>query len=467
MKKGIGIRTRLWLIIVGVTLLVAAFIYIGQIFLLGAYYKVSKKASVKNVAEEIEESIKKSDLTSSGDAIAKLAMDNNLCIEICAADGATIKTADMMGSGCVIHSMENKTLNEIKNELLKTDENGKYYNISHPKYNKQSILYGKVVIKEGSTYFILINAYLEPFPGTTAILRSQLLTTIILVFLLSTIISFAVSQTFTRPIRNLKKAANEVARGNFSTRVEVERSDELGDLTETFNYMTAEVSKVEVLQKDLIANVSHEIRIPLTMIRGYAETIRDISGDDKEKRDRQLQIIIEETNRLNALVNDILSLGRIESGQERPEYEEFPIKELLEGLKQKYEMLYDDYTFVLQGDYSGTVKADIGKITQVLMNLINNAMNHSGEEQKITVALKDEGDKVRVSVRDTGSGIPKEELSLIWDRYYKSDRSGKRRVAGTGLGLSIVKAIMIAHKMPFGVNSKIGEGSEFWICLKK
>ncbi len=467
MKKGIGIRTRLWLTIVGVALLVASFIYIGQIFLLNSYYGVSTKASLKKIAEQIEEGLADGKIYEIGDTISNFAYNNDLCIEISDKNGVAIQTVDMMGSGCVIHAMDRKTLEEIKGELLAQVDVSRYYNIVHPRFKKNSILYGKAMTVGNDIFFVFLNANLEPVEGTMAILRSQLLITTIFVFLVATVVAFAVAQTFTRPIRKLKKAAGEVAKGDFNAKVEIERRDELGDLAETFNYMTAEVSKVDILQKDLIANVYHEVRIPLTMIRGYAETIRDISGDDKAKREEQLQIIIEETDRLNALVSDILNLGRIESGQEKLEYEKIPIREMLEGIKQKYELLYDDFIFNLDCDYEGAVLADAGKITQVIMNLINNAMNHSSEISQISISLREEEDKVRIFVGDKGPGIKKEELPLIWDRYYKSNRSGKRRVAGTGLGLSIVKAIMMAHKMPFGVDSKLGEGSNFWFCLKK
>lgn len=467
MKKGLGIRTRLWLIIVGFTLLVAIFIYVGQIFMLNSYFGVSKKATLEKIAEQIENGIETGNIFYMNDIITNFAYNDNLCIEISDRNGVAVQTVDMMGSGCVIHSIDRGTLEEIKSELLSNINTRKFYNIVHPKFKKTSILYGKALSARNNTYFVFINAYLAPVSGTMNILRSQLLMTAIFVIVAGAIVAFLVAQTFTRPIRKLKEAAGFVAKGDFSTKVPIERNDELGDLAETFNYMTAEVSKVDVLQKDLIANVSHELRIPLTMIKGYAETIRDISGENKEKREEQLGIIIEESDRLNELVSDILNLGRIESGQERLEYEEIPIKEMLEGIKQKYESLYSDFAFKLDCGYEGSVSADAGKITQVIMNLINNAMNHSDDIKEITISLAEEENRVCISIGDKGSGIKKEELPLIWDRYYKSNRSGKRRVAGTGLGLSIVKAIMMAHKMPFGVDSKLGEGSNFWFCLEK
>lgn len=467
MEHGPGIRGRLWLAMMGITLAVVFFVYLGQVVLLKSYYEVIKKSDVNKVAQQIEEYIVNGEVNVHSNTISKLAYDNNFCIEITDMQGANLKTADMMGSGCVIHYMNQEALSEIKRKLFENPDKEFYYSINHPLYQKESLLYGKAITVDGSVCLLLINAYLEPISGTTAILRKQMFWTLMFVVMLSTIISFVVSQSFTRPIRKLKFAAAEVAKGNFDVSVDVDRADELGDLSETFNYMTGEVSKVGKLQKDLIANVSHELRIPLTMIRGYAETIKDITGDDKEKREAQLDIIIEETNRLNALVTDILSLGRIESGQEKLEPEEIPVKELLDGIMQKYMMLYSDYTFNVYSNWDGIVIADEGKITQVIMNLVNNAMNHTGEDKVVNVSLTDEGEYVKISVGDTGKGIAKEDLGLIWDRYYKSDKSGKRKVAGTGLGLSIVKAIMVAHSMPFGVDSKENEGSVFWICLKK
>lgn len=466
-EKGPGIRGRLWFAMMGVTIAVVLVVYLGQIVLLRTYFEVGKKADVSKIAEEIEIFIRDGEVPIYGNVISKYAYDNSFCIEISDLTGTNLKTADMMGSGCVIHNINQRTLSGIKTELISEPDKAHYYNIKHPLYQKESILFGKAITVGDSLCLLLINAYLEPIDGTTEILKTQLLGTTMFALMLSTIISFVVSQTFTRPIRKLKSAASEVALGNLDVKVDVEREDELGDLANTFNYMTDEVSKVGALQKDLVANVSHEMRIPLTMIRGYAEAIKDITGEDKEKRDKQLDIIIEETDRLNDLVGDILSLGRLEAGHEKIEEEEIPVKELIEGILQKYKMIYPDYSFGLSCNWEGVVLADAGRITQVIMNLINNAINHTGDDNIVEIGLADEGDLVKVSVADTGKGIEKEDLKFIWDRYYKSNKSGKRRVAGTGLGLSIVKAIMIAHKMPFGVDSKPNEGSIFWICLKK
>ena len=450
-----------------ITLVMVAIVFVGQIVLLKGYYEVFKKSEVGRIGNQVEELISKGLDDNAGNIISRLAYENDLCIEISDGMGTTLKTADMMGSGCVIHSIDQRALGSIKKELLKEPEKNRYYSINHPQFMNESMLYGKAIEVNGNYWILLINAGIEPIDGTTAILKKQLLWTTVFAILTSTIISSILSQKFTNPIKKLELAAKEVAKGNFDVKVDIESDDEIGDLANTFNYMTEEVSKVGSLQKDLIANVSHELRIPLTMIRGYAETIKDITGDDKEKRDKQLDIIIDETTRLNALVSDILSLGRIESGQEKIDPEEIPLKELIEGVMQKYTLLYSDYTFNVRCDFDGEVIADEGKITQVIMNLTNNAINHTGDDNTVNITVAEENEWIKVSVGDTGKGIPKEELSLIWDRYYKSEKSGKRRVAGTGLGLSIVKAIMIAHSAPFGVDSKIGEGSVFWFCLKK
>ncbi len=467
LKKGPGIRGRLWFAMMGVTIAVVLVVFLGQIVLLRTYFEVGKKTEVSKIAKEIEIIIRDGEVPIYGNVISKYAYDNSFCIEISDRAGTNLKTADMMGSGCVIHNIDQRTLSGIKTELISSPDKAHYYSIRHPQYQKESILYGKAITVGNSICLLLINAYLEPIDGTTEILKTQLLGTTMFALMLSTIISFVVSQTFTRPIRKLKSAASEVALGNFDVKVDAERNDELGDLANTFNYMTGEVSKVGSLQKDLVANVSHEMRIPLTMIKGYAEAIKDITGEDKEKRDKQLDIIIEETDRLNSLVSDILSLGRIESGHEKIEFEDIPIKELIEGILQKYKLIYPDYSFLFRCNWEGVVFADEGRITQVIMNLINNAINHTGDDNLVEIRLTDEDDLVKVSVADTGKGIEKEDLNFIWDRYYKSNKSGKRRVAGTGLGLSIVKAIMIAHNTPFGVDSKPDEGSIFWICLRK
>ena len=226
---------------------------------------------------------------------------------------------------------------------------------------------------------------------------------------------------------------------------------------------STEIARVETLRKDLLANVSHDLRTPLTMIKAYAEMIRDLSGDSPEKRTKHLQVIIDETDRLTLLVSDILNLSKLQSGMIDMDMKVINFSSHLREIVSRFSMLEKtEVNLEMQDDIY--ISADSKQLGQAVYNLIINAINYSGEDI-VTVRLHTiKGGKVRFEVADSGIGIPKEQLPYIWERYYKVDRSEnyKRAVKGTGLGLSIVKGVFERHGFNYGVDSEVGKGSTFW-----
>ena len=202
------------------------------------------------------------------------------------------------------------------------------------------------------------------------------------------------------------------------------------------------------------------------MLKAYAEMIRDLSGDNPVKRAEHLQVIIEETDRLTALVNDILDLSKLENGKLKLDRTTFDMEQRLIDITDRYRGLSEvsGYTFELDTDGPAEVCCDAGKIEQVICNLMNNAMNYTGEDKKIFVKMAHTDEGIRISVRDTGQGMDQETISRIFDKYYRSENY-KREVRGTGLGLSIVKAILRLHDYAFGVDSTVGVGSVFWFVI--
>lgn len=240
---------------------------------------------------------------------------------------------------------------------------------------------------------------------------------------------------------------------------------ELNKLGEVLNYAKNELSKNDELRRDLIANVSHDLRTPLTIIKSYAEMIRDLSGNNPEKREVHTNVIIDESDRLSKLVTDILDLSKYEAGAVKLEIEEFDLSTLVRSVSDKFRGMYEEkgYTFEVKIDKELFVHADEAKINQVVFNLIGNAVNYTGEDKKIVIKLAKVGKKIRFSVTDTGSGIAEEEIRRVWDRYYRSSKNMDRR--GSGIGLAIVKNILITHNAEFGIDSKLKEGSTFWFEL--
>jgi signal transduction histidine kinase len=224
---------------------------------------------------------------------------------------------------------------------------------------------------------------------------------------------------------------------------------------------------VDKQQRDLIANVSHDLRTPLTMIKAYAEMIRDLSGNNPAKREEHLNIIIEETDRLSLLVNDMLDLSKLENGGISLSLVKFDIMTRLTEIIERYKGLSDKmgYHITFTPDTEAFVECDIVKIEQVIYNLINNAVNYTGDDKNVYIKQINEDGWVKITVTDTGQGISEEDLKLIFDKYYRAKM--RREVIGTGLGLSIVKAVLNKHKFPYGVQSKLGEGTTFWFKIKR
>jgi len=242
---------------------------------------------------------------------------------------------------------------------------------------------------------------------------------------------------------------------------------ETAELADTLNYAASELAKVDSLRRELIANTSHDLRTPLTMIAGYAEVMRDLPGENTPEN---AQVIVDEAQRLTSLVNDMLDISKLEAGTPVVNAETFCLTVALREGLGRYSRLCtrEGYRIAFEADRDVMVYTDRSKFLQAFYNLVNNAMTYTGEDKTVTVfqtVYQDEMGNpwVRVAVRDTGEGIPEDKLALIWDRYYKIDAAHKRSAQGSGLGLSIVNKIMTLLGGRCGVASTVGQGSTFWI----
>lgn len=316
-------------------------------------------------------------------------------------------------------------------------------------------------------YSLILSTDLERVEQAAEVMRMQMPIIAAILLAVSVGASVALSRWFTRPIVAVSDAAREMAKGNYAVRVTPETNDELGALADNFNTMAREVERTSELQRDLIANVSHDLRTPLTLIKGYAETVRDLTGDDAEKREAQLSVIVEETDRLSALVNSVMELSRYSSGTQKPNLVRLDLAQLCEEAAGRYANLCEQngYTLALETDEPCPVTADPDGMQRVMHNLLANAMHHIGPDGWICLRVKRLADgAVRVEVEDHGAGIAQEDLPHIFDKYYRSRADAGK--AGTGLGLSITKAILIQHGFAFGVDSTPGKGSTFWFVAR-
>lgn len=280
---------------------------------------------------------------------------------------------------------------------------------------------------------------------------------------ISTFIIYSLSQKILiEPLYNINRIARDISNGEFAKRVNITSRDEIGELAESFNYMADTLQNLENLRRDFIANISHELRSPITSIRGFIQGILD----DTIPEDRQkyyLEIALNESKRLTRLISDILDLSRLESGEFSLKLGSFDINELIRINILRFENEIENKKLNVDVTLAGEelyVTGDRDRIGQVISNLIDNAIKFTVENGKIGLKTRIEGKKVVISVSDTGVGIPEDELKLIWDRFHMVDKSRTNK-KGTGLGLSIVRQIINQHGEKIWVESKEGEGTNF------
>ncbi len=291
--------------------------------------------------------------------------------------------------------------------------------------------------------------------------------TLVILFLLSLIILIFFTEMVYIPLRKITYATEQYASGNMHYEFQVESDDEIGYLAACLNYMASQIAGAEDDQKKFVANVSHDFRSPLTSVRGYLEAMID-GTIPPEMHDKYLNIVLNETERLTKLTNSLLSLNNLNTKGMLLDRTDFNINQILRTTAASFEGTCCKKTIVIEMILTGEelyVTADMEKIQQVLYNLLDNAIKFSHHDSVIKVETSVKNNKMFVSVKDSGIGIPKDDLKLIWDRFYKSDLSRGKDKKGTGLGLSIVKEIINCHGENINVISTEGVGSEFIFSL--
>ena len=457
MKKN-RLKNKIWFYLFVFAAVIICCIWFLQIFSLDIYYELSKKSEIKNIATTVSKAYTSGDYT---EILNKLSFEEDVCIEIAEKNNISYST-DSTTRGCLINSRE---INDYKLSFMLSGEKYITYKIIHPKFKNKTLIYG---LKIEDDIYVFISASLEPIGSTVSLLKKQLILVLIIVLIISFLIGNVVSKKISKPMENINKTSKEISKGNydviFDTKTDITEIKELG---ESLNEMAIELSKTEELRRDLLANVSHDLKTPLTLIKANAEMVKDLTYKNKDKREKNLNTIIEEVDRLNLLVEDILDLSKIQSKSVELNLEKFNLNTLIKETINKFEILCEKDGYII--DYEGfdvEVTADKKKLQQTIYNLINNAINYTGEDKKVYIKLFKINNIVRVEFIDTGKGIDEEDIKYIWDKYYKVDKKYKRVTYGTGLGLSIVKDILKLHGFNYGVESKKGNGTKFYFGIK-
>lgn len=410
------------------------------------------------------------------ESVARTVIGNNVCAIICNESGKSIYyPPDSLGQLCMLDkqvTVENETyiIKEDPSRFIERikEENPYSMTLNSQLTGTEMLLYGKQIKANLANYYLILNTPLEPVESYIDFIMNQYLYLAIIVILIALVVAIFLANRISQPIVKMKNEANKLAQGDYNAKFETNSFSEINDLASTLDDATEKLSKVNDLRKDLVANVSHDIKTPLTMIKAYAEMIKDISGDDPTKRNEHLDVILKETEYLDKLVGDMSELSKLQSGVIEINRDNFDLKDCVNKVVLLLKQALDEKKIKLKLDLQESfVYADEIKISQVIYNFLSNAIKYSDNKSRITVRLKNDEEKTRLEVIDNGSGISQDALPYIWDRYYKVDKNFNRSVNSTGLGLAIAKAILEAHKASYGVESEQGKGSTFWFEISK
>lgn len=457
-KKKTSIQAKTLFFLLTYNIVIILLLWVCQIKILDIYYEKEQVDNMNNIVKSLN-STDSSNLTST---LQDIAYENDVCI-VLSDDISVVGAYNINMNGCILKN-NNSKVRELMYNFVNSDETFKSYKFINEDKHISALLYG--IKLDNKTSFIYSN--LEDISDFTILIKQQLMYVCIIGIFIAIIISIFLSSKITEPITKITKKAKKLGSGDTEVTFEESGIKEIDELSEALTQAQMEMVKTDELRRDLMANVSHDLKTPLTMIKAYAEMIRDISYKDHDKMNEHLGIIVDETDRLTVLVNDILDLSRMQSNADTLSIETFDLADNIKTIVNRYQIIKETEKYIINVEMpeSIKIKADKKKINQVIYNLINNAINYTGEDKTVTVRVTKHKKYYLVEIIDTGKGIKESEIPYIWNKYYKNDKNHQRNVVSTGLGLSIVKEILELHGYEYGVKSVLKKGSTFYFKIK-
>ena len=456
-----SIKTTTLFSFVMFAMILIAFLWVLTSFFMDTYYQRVRTQEVIRTAEVIETQYRSSPAKFSGYA-TETAEINGIYIRIDDENGSMSFDGTRMGMSSSEYDYD---IAHISEKLAADPASS----VTETRHSASSDSAARLVyatnIKTGirmSTLYIIAPLY--PDQTTIRIVKSMLSYITFILLSVAVLLAYALSRRITLPIENLTRSAKELSTGNYNVKFNGSSFTETKELARALNKASYEMEKTDFYQREILANVSHDLKTPLTMIRSYAEKIIDISGDNPEKRNSDLQIIISETERLNRLVTDMLSVSNLQSNNVEMHRETFDLVEAAEDVYDSFMVLASSqgYEIHFHPCKSAYVVGDRSRIMQVMTNFVSNAVKYSGDNKFIDIQLVRGNKKVTFHCIDHGIGIPSDEIAHVWDKYYRTSANHERDIEGTGLGLAISKSILNLHSASYGVNSEEGKGSDFW-----
>lgn len=470
--KNISIRWKIFSFLLLFSAALLMVLWLFQIVFLDDFYRFIKIRELRSTAASIEKNIDREEISS---LLKSISRQRDISIEVFSNDGSSLYSYKIGRD----FALENMSIFEKLNLLSQAQENGgeflsslseqpplPYEGEEGPqKRLRLSMIMSKIIrTREKDSFGLLIGTTITPVDSTVGTLRMQLYYVTGLMLIFSILLALILAKSVSAPIETLNQSAKQLSGGDYGVRFRGRGYREIEELSDTLNNAACELSKVESLRRELIANVSHDLRTPLTLICGYAEIMRDIPGENTPEN---AQVIIDETGRLSSLVDDVLTLSKLQSEPEILQKREVNLtKTVLAIVSRLNEFLRKEgFHIEFRPQEEVSLPADESKLSQIIYNLLINAVNYTGKDKSVLVTQDLLPGSVRIGIRDSGEGIPEELLPLIWERYYKIGKNHRRPVTGTGLGLSIVKNLVEKHGGSCGVQSQTGKGSLFWFSL--
>lgn len=474
MKKQISLRWKILIYLLSFVFAMIFLIWLFQTAFLDTFYQSIKTKNLNDVAVQLTASLdKKEDIQ---EKIDTLSSDNEVCIRVVQfvnldSIPSEVQYVSQDRSACAVARLSGEQVVDYWQRAR--ENNGRYQvetievipmGIRNQTVYKETGFHDIVLAKTvDHNALILVSTRISPVNSTVETLNVQLLFIAGIIVIVACGLAVFMNLKVTRPLEEINQAARVLATGNVDVQFKASGYQEINELNETLNYALQQLKEVDQMRRDLISNVSHDLRTPLTMIEGYSEMMRDLPGENTPEN---AQVILDEAHRLSLLVNDLLDLSRLESHQVTLNKEIVQMNELLRSIVDRYQKYMDSEGFELNLTCDdAAVYSDPQRLSQVLYNFINNAIQYSGNSRQIEIRCQKINESVRVEIQDFGEGIPSDQIPYIWDRYYKIDRTHVRAQKGSGIGLNICKEILELHQSKYGVISKLNEGTTFWFEL--
>ena len=458
------------------TAVIFAFLWLLQTVFLQRFYN---GMIIKNTVAAAGKIASQSETSGITEYIDELSRDNSVLVFVTDTGGDILYSSDEYKKG---HKIRNSELNGINADLR--GERGRYRELPENYDEFLRVLdasdSGEAELQTGDMYVygryisfyscdskavLYIGTTLNAVGSAARIIRVQLLWVTLLSVVIGFVLAWFMSRSFSRPVAQLNEKAHKLGEKDSDTAFREGFCSELDELNATLDNTAEKLKKSQDFQNELLANVSHDLRTPLTMIKGYAEMIRDISREDEKQCAEDVAVIVEETDRLTALVNEILEYSELQMTDMELAMSDIDLGGTADSVADSFEKLYSKDGFAFERNIAENIhiKGNLSRLQRAVYNLIDNAVRHAGADKWIGITLKAENETAVIEISDHGEGIAAEELERIWDKYYtKRQRQGR---GVSGLGLAIVKQTVTLHNGRCEAESEKGKGSTFRILL--